>query len=120
MPKAQKLIYSHAGRHKIEILFSQTSKRYFPHPATNIKMSTIEEIIANVADRLKYARTAPQTTEDYWSLFTPNINPSIINTDIITTSATVKSAIDQHAILSQLAPANKDIVITYIVFEMLA
>ena len=80
-------------------------------------MSTIEEIVANVADRLKYARTAPQTAEDYWMLFTPNIKT---HHDIITTSATVKSAIDKYTILSQLAPANKDIIITYIVFEMLA
>ena len=80
-------------------------------------MSTIEEIIADVEDRLKYARTAPQTPEDFWSLFTPNIKA---HHDIVTTSAAVKSAIDKHAIFSQLAPANKDIVITYIVFEMLA
>ena len=79
-------------------------------------MSNIEEIIADVADRLKYARTVPQTAEDYWSLFTPNIKT---HHDIIATSATVKSAIDKHTILSQLTPANKDIVITYIVFEML-
>ena len=79
-------------------------------------MSTIEEIIADVADRLKYARTTPQTPEDFWSLFTPNIKT---HHDIITTSAAVKSAIDKHTILSQLAPANKDIIVTYIVFEML-
>lgn len=86
-----------------------------PQPPTTI-MNTIEEIIADVADRLKYARTTPQTPEDYWSLFTPNIKT---HHDIITTSAAVKSAIDKHTFLSQLAPANKDIIVTYIVFEML-
>ena len=80
-------------------------------------MSTIEEIVANVADRLKYARTAPQTAEDYWMLFTPNIKT---HHDIITTSAAVKKEFPRHPTLFHLSSWAQDIVITYIVFEMLA
>jgi hypothetical protein len=90
-------------------------------------MSTIEEIIADVEEKLRYTPNhtgnAPKTTQNieaFWSLFTPNINPRVDNHDIITTSADVKKEFAGHPTLFHLSSWAQDIVITYIVFEMLA
>ena len=79
---------------------------------------TMQYIIEEVATRLAYARTAPQTTEDYWMLFTPNINRHHVH-DIIATSTAVKTEVNKHSVLSQLAEANKDIIVSYIAFVLL-
>ena len=77
----------------------------------------MENIINEVVERLN---SAPKTTEDYWKLFTPIVTIHINNIDIITTSSDVKKAVNQHPILSQLAPEHKDIIVAYIVFLILA
>jgi hypothetical protein len=77
----------------------------------------MQNIINEVVERLK---SAPKTTEDYWRLFKPTVTIHINNIDIITTSSDVKKAVNQHTILSQLAPEHKDIIVTYIVFLILA
>ncbi len=87
-------------------------------------MTTIEEIIADVEQKLIYnpnhtgnAPKTQQNTTAFWSLFTPNIKT---HHDIITTSAAVKKEFPRHPTLFHLSSWAQDIVITYIVFEMLA
>lgn len=90
-------------------------------------MSTIEEIIADVEQKLIYnsnhtgnAAKTQQNTTAFWNLFTPNISPAIDNHDIVTTSAAVKKEFARHPTLFHLSSWAQDIIITYIVFEMLA
>lgn len=88
---------------------------------------SIPEIIADVVDKLNYTPNhtgnSPKTLQNYeafWKLFTPNINPAMDNYDIVTTSAAVKKEFPKHPTLFHLSSWAKDIVVTYITFEILA
>jgi hypothetical protein len=90
-------------------------------------MSTIEEIIADVVEKLHYTPNhtgngpkTQQNTTAFWNLFPPNINPAVDNHDIVTTSADVEKEFARHPTLFHLSSWAKDIIITYITFEMLS
>ena len=90
-------------------------------------MSSIEEIIADVVEKLYYtpnhtgnAEKTPQNVEAFWALFTPNISPAMDNYDIVTTSVAVKKEFPKHPTLFNLSSWAKDIIVAYITFEFLA
>jgi hypothetical protein len=90
-------------------------------------MTTIDQIIAGVEQTLIYnpnhtgnAPKSQQNTEAFWKLFTPNINPSMDNHDIVTTSAAVKKEFAGHPTLFHLSSWAQDIIVAYITFEILA
>jgi hypothetical protein len=90
-------------------------------------MSTIEEIIADVVQTLIYNPShtgngpkTQQNTEAFWKLFTPNINPSMNNHDIVTTTAAVKKEFPKHPTLFHLSPWAQDIIVAYITFDLLS
>jgi hypothetical protein len=86
---------------------------------------SMSEIIADVVEKLNctpnHTGNSPKSDQNYeafWRLFPANVNPRITNTDIVTTSQAVKKEFSRNPVLFHLSSWAKDIIVTYITFEM--